>query len=346
MFKSLDIEYFQAHKKTSLEFVPGVNVIIGQSDSGKSSTLRSLNLVVNNKPSGAEFCSWFAEKNPTKVAITTAEDSKVTRVRSASVNQYLIDDEVFKAFGAGEPPAEVTDVLKMGSINIAKQLDAPFLLSASPGEVARYMNQIAGIDKIDLALSNIASTISGIRSNSKTEESEIEKLQESLKQFARLDEFEESVAEVEHLFAVIAPLEVECQQLANLVSSIKKVQAEATETADWLRVEVRYAEVQSLVDELKVVEKEHRELQQIVSAIKQLDVKLKDCAELVSVESAVSECLLLADEYSKQAAEVKQLKDLIESIRNINQRQGELATAIAAKEAELPESCPICGGAM
>ena len=55
MIKSIDIENFQSHKKTRIDFDPGVNVIIGRSDSGKTSILRALNWVINNKPSGEAF---------------------------------------------------------------------------------------------------------------------------------------------------------------------------------------------------------------------------------------------------------------------------------------------------
>ena len=36
MIIKVEIENFQSHKNTVLEFVPGTNVVIGESDAGKS----------------------------------------------------------------------------------------------------------------------------------------------------------------------------------------------------------------------------------------------------------------------------------------------------------------------
>ena len=48
MIKSLHIQNFQSHKKTTLKFHKGINVVIGQSDSGKSAIIRALNWTINN----------------------------------------------------------------------------------------------------------------------------------------------------------------------------------------------------------------------------------------------------------------------------------------------------------
>ena len=42
MIEAVEIINFQPHENTVLEFAPGVNVIKGQSRSGKSSIIRSL----------------------------------------------------------------------------------------------------------------------------------------------------------------------------------------------------------------------------------------------------------------------------------------------------------------
>jgi len=47
MINSLTIQNFQSHKNTTLEFDNGINIIIGQSDSGKTAIIRALNWVIN-----------------------------------------------------------------------------------------------------------------------------------------------------------------------------------------------------------------------------------------------------------------------------------------------------------
>jgi exonuclease SbcC len=47
VIKRFDLVDFQSHKETHLEFVEGLNVIIGPSDSGKSSVVRALNFLIS-----------------------------------------------------------------------------------------------------------------------------------------------------------------------------------------------------------------------------------------------------------------------------------------------------------
>jgi exonuclease SbcC len=69
MIDSLSIQNFQSHEKTELEFDEGINIIIGQSDSGKSAILRALNWVVNNKPNGEAFKSNWGGDTKVKIII-------------------------------------------------------------------------------------------------------------------------------------------------------------------------------------------------------------------------------------------------------------------------------------
>ena len=57
MIQSLQINNFQSHKYSVMELHKGVNVIIGPSDSGKTTILRALRWLVWNRPSGDAFRS-------------------------------------------------------------------------------------------------------------------------------------------------------------------------------------------------------------------------------------------------------------------------------------------------
>jgi chromosome segregation ATPase len=48
MLKSLRIINFESHKDTTINFTDGFNVIIGQSDGGKSSIIRAIAAVCYN----------------------------------------------------------------------------------------------------------------------------------------------------------------------------------------------------------------------------------------------------------------------------------------------------------
>ena len=57
---------FRSYKDTLLEFHPGVNVIIGENDIGKTNVIRGIDLVANNHPRGDDYVSdWGGDLNVT-----------------------------------------------------------------------------------------------------------------------------------------------------------------------------------------------------------------------------------------------------------------------------------------
>jgi exonuclease SbcC len=53
--KKLSLRNFQSHRETDLEFSPGLNIIVGPSDQGKSAIIRALRWLFYNEPRGTGF---------------------------------------------------------------------------------------------------------------------------------------------------------------------------------------------------------------------------------------------------------------------------------------------------
>jgi len=114
-----------SHKDTMIPFSPGVNDLIGDSDTGKSAVMKALDWCIFNNPSGDEYVSWWAGKEPTSVEIGI-DGRKVIRKRTKSSNTYQIDkEEPYHAFGQGVPE-DVQKIFNIQSINIHRQPDAHF----------------------------------------------------------------------------------------------------------------------------------------------------------------------------------------------------------------------------
>ena len=102
MFK-LTIENFQSIKdKTSIEFIPGVNLIIGPSNSGKTAILRSLiGLILNYKGKVRKYLTHFQDK--IQVDLQLKEDEIYTWVKSEKGTEYIInkhgEEEIYKKSG-------------------------------------------------------------------------------------------------------------------------------------------------------------------------------------------------------------------------------------------------------
>jgi predicted ATP-dependent endonuclease of OLD family len=196
MIEKLSISNFQSHRKTELSFSPGVNVIVGQSRKGKSAILRALGFVILNKPSGESVIShWaFDEKGKQKYDCLVEIEldnsfSTITR-RKGKDNSYIygVPDEneangfkakILTAIGK-DMPEEVQKLLNMTELNIQKQLDQPFLLSESAGEIARYFNNIIRLEDIDKMLSGADSLKRSTKAEITEKEMQLKSTQESL----------------------------------------------------------------------------------------------------------------------------------------------------------------------
>jgi len=214
---SVTIKNFQSHKISELQFVGGVNVIIGSSDAGKSVIFRALNWALTNRPLGDAFRSeWGGE---TRVELQTEDDEVLTRVKDKNVNQYLLGDPaeptVLKAFGY-DPPEVVQQTLQMDEINIQSQTDPPFLLVNSPGEVAQMLNQAASIDDIDVVMAGLKKGHNETRRSIQTGDQWLKDQTEELKQYENLEQLEETVQELENLRRMESSLQSQVSKLTNI----------------------------------------------------------------------------------------------------------------------------------
>lgn len=86
--KSIEIENFQSHKYSKLDFSENLNVIVGPSDNGKSAIIRALKWVLFNEPKGTEFIRYG--ENFCRVSIILSDGSKIIRERTKTKNLYKL----------------------------------------------------------------------------------------------------------------------------------------------------------------------------------------------------------------------------------------------------------------
>ena len=189
MIHELNILNFQSHKDTSLTFDPGVNIIIGTSDSGKSAVIRALKWAIWNRPRGESFRSWWGGNTIVKIKFDS--DSWISRHRGkASLNKYTTTingtDTDYAAPG-NDVPEEVIAVHKMDNINLQEQINAPFLLSENSGEVARHFNKMAKLDTIDSSIKSAQRLINEVNSEIKNNTNQLKALEVSIDSMEYLD---------------------------------------------------------------------------------------------------------------------------------------------------------------
>lgn len=108
----MHIKNFQSHKDSHLDFHPGVDVIVGPSDSGKTAIIRALRWLVWNRPTGDAVRSWWGGDTEVSMSLPT---SSISRIKGKE-NQYTLNGLVFKAIGT-DVPEEISKELKQTSIS-------------------------------------------------------------------------------------------------------------------------------------------------------------------------------------------------------------------------------------
>ena len=305
MIKSVEIDNFQSHEESVLEFSGGVNVILGPSDSGKTAIIRALRWLVWNRPSGEAFRSnWGGD---TSVKLELEDGTVVVLSRSKSSNIYTIS--AFPETGAviselkaikTDVPEEVTLLLNLNEINLQQQLDRPFLLDDSPGEVAQHFSKIANLEAIHRGTRAVQGWLRSLEQDIASGEDNLSRLKEDLEQYDHLEELEGWVTTLEGL---------EREQ-----NAITKSQSE-------LRI---------IIDDLAEVEEEIHAYKAILGADEPVERLLKLAKKKKDLEQQRREITKVVQAYSLTQDDIESTK------RELNELQDEFKEVF-------PDVCPLCG---
>lgn len=151
------IRNFQSHPDTTVDFAPGINAFIGESDQGKSAVLRGILWAVDNRPSGDAIVSdWARDEKGVltdECSVTVESDAgTLRRIKTKGRNGYDVNGLKLDAIRTGVP-TEVASFFGIESVNVQRQLDPPFLLADSGGARARFFNQLIKLEEIDQTMS-------------------------------------------------------------------------------------------------------------------------------------------------------------------------------------------------
>jgi len=342
MIKSLTLQNFQSHKQSSLEFDPGVNVIIGPSDSGKTAIIRALRWLVWNRPSGDAFRSTWGGDTDVLILI---ENCLLSR-RKGKTDQYFLEDTEFKAFGK-EVPAEIIQALNLNEINLQQQLDSPFLLTSTPGEVAKHFNKIAHLDQIDEGNSKVQKWIREIEQDISSSNKQLIQFTEDLEKFEHLDKFEIDVEVLEGMESQMIQqinskrvLDKLCVDL-NVVKGLIEEQGKITEAGPLVD------SILDLYEERQVTEYRSEALDGVLFQVEEIEKELEKESKIIGAEKEVNKLLSLFQDKTEERDNRSLLQKLIERILYITEEQITAENRSKRLQTEFnavfPDVCPLCG---
>lgn len=343
MIQQLQIKNFQSHVNNTLTFDKGVNVVVGPSDSGKTAVIRALRWGVWNKPGGETFRSTWG--GDTSVAITLGDGGIVARMKGKE-NKYVLDETVFKAFGANVP-VEITQALNMTEVNIQEQMDSPFLLSETPGRVAAHFNKIANLSVIDTSIQNIQKQIRGINATIIFKQEDLLQKQTQLKGFDILEDVERGIRILERKQKQSERLEREWQELNRIVLKLEGIKEQTQDNEGLLADECFVDEALLLIDQKKVLTVDINGLNTFITRYEDAEVQFEENKQLLELGQPVTELLELHAHKRKMNTEITALSTLVSKYTNVGVKVAKNAQKLTELEKvfhdNFPSTCPLCG---
>jgi len=343
MITKIVLNAFQSHENSELLLHPGVNVIIGKSDSGKSAIFRAVNWVRTNRPTGDAFRSSFGGTTKCSLFLNEIE---VSRIKDKSTNEYHLNDEVFTALGTSVPE-EVEKALNLEEINMQSQFDRPFLLDSSPGEIANHFNRLANIEKINESLGTIRKKMHALDSSITGQREHIKEVKEKLTSFIDLSQLEMQVEVLEQDESNKNQLSSKIGILSKLIESFIDValKLEEGKTLTMLEKEVNrilkwkeeVTTQQQKIDELTECLFDYTEVSQ---RINKYSVFLTQVPEIEKISNLIEQRNIKKD---KENELVQLIEDYVSYAMKISKRSKEITDEQKHFIDEMPETCPLCG---
>jgi hypothetical protein len=288
--------------------------------------------------------------------ITT--DDEIISYKEDTEREYSLNTitDPFKAFGT-EVPEEISKVLNLSEINLQRQLDSPFLLTNTPGEIALHFNRIARLDQIDHGRQNIESSINQINSAIGREAikdkpstgliHDLEINEKELLKYEDLDKFEIDLEVLEAIHADMIKTEQSRIKLTDLKEKILSKEDLIEEESSILKVETDLNTILLSIENRNKTDVQIKRLSHIVNQINTAQEELTQNEFEVTMADDVDEILSQYKKLREEEVNCSRLQRFLVSISNhktkINTAEKEYERLHEKFEESMGDICLLCG---
>lgn len=344
MIKSIRVQNCQSHKDTFLKFDSGVNVIVGDTDSGKSALMRSLRYALWNRPSSKALISHWG--GVLQVELKLDNDTIIRKSDSKEI--YLLNDLEFHSFGT-KVPEEIEKVINMNEINSQEQIDSFFLLTESPGYVASYLNKIANLEQIDSTIKSIKKELNETNRLIEHQSTDLKKKEAELKSFDFLSEFKKELSVADELQSEISVSEVHINVLEKSIAKLSEINNAIDEKRELLLLKPDIDAALETIEKIDSIDAKLSAIKKAVNKLQELDEKITKLESVSKLKELVDEAINLQSKQNDMDADLRKLNSITGKLSNITEKienlQSEIATDKEVYETELHKlgKCFFCG---
>lgn len=296
--KAVRLRNFQSHKDTYVEFSDGLNIIVGESNNGKTAIIRGIMWAIDNQPLGTDFI--MAGQKDCIVRIEYDDGTYIERGRNTTDTGYYqigyfdengaLQDATYRGF-TNAIPVEVINTHQMPKVNITKdiethlnvlsQLDAPFLLTESPQVKAAAIGRITGTHVIDAAVKDANKEIRNNKVLLKDIEKDLKETEFNLTKIPDVSVMEKVLMAYNSVIANIKALSFTIEKLTKHQKELSDIETESTE---WREKYAKYSVLKSLKRLVDVADKQYTE-------VSLLDTRMHEYADINSRTALLTDSL-------------------------------------------------------
>jgi len=322
--KTICLRNILSWKLASVDLHPGLNVIVGPSDSGKSNLYRALRAVVENAPA-ARIVSVGESEGSASVAFDDGSMVTLSKgVGKKAENAYAVavpgsNVATYRQVGQ-ECPAPVAAELRLGPValsgievdlHFAPQRGDAFGVDTRPADLARIVGAVSGLDVVYAALS----------------EAELGRKRTATAESDARARHAEAVESYRAVMAVLPAAEVE------------RIRDEAVAVGEDIKAEeARATALRNLADEVELAGSTVDKLSTRLAAIDEAVGSLQEVATAWGAASTD------ANAYRSLADRIDEAKDEVDRLYGVFKDED---VALELAEAEVRElvkvKCPVCG---
>lgn len=348
MITGIEIKKFQCHKETYIEFSPKVNVIKGESRSGKSAIMRAFKWAFFNRPTGEGFKSSFAnKKDDIEVSVFFDDDQYITR-RKGKQNQYLTGDLELSAVGF-DVPDEIKAITKIKEINFQGQHDKYFLLGETAGFVGKTLSEFVGLGIIDEKTKIINKIINETNMRSKINEEDLKKAEEKLLSFSHLNEIEIVIGTINSLLKEQTQSAKRIYQLKNILFNIQKEKQTIEESKKFLEIRPKYQNLMARISRWKKLEKKRNDINLILRNLEIHRERIESAEKILTIKPMCQDLKSLMDKFAIQLSALNKINSIRSAIKTAKSQRTEALhtrSLLLKRKEELSTAldfCQYCG---
>jgi len=268
-------------------------VLLGLPGSGKTNILRNLKWVISNRPSGTRMRSKFSSKKEVTKSVLAFDDYSIEIAKSleGSTSYSLSKDgkpiDEFAKVNKDVPDI-IAQALNISETNIHSQLDSPYLITQTPGEVARVLNKIVKIEQTDGWISSLTTEVNSLNKTVESSKSSLKKEQEKLEQYKDLDEMEKDIIGLEKLEQDFEGTNEDIAALGFLLSNIDRIQVKINTLIDVKALEKELAKVSNDFNQFKTLSVDIDDLDNLLRGIENVNERLEAIPDVLDMDMLLS----------------------------------------------------------